>query len=544
MTTPAEFAVWLEAVEGRNLEFKEARRTYEFDRLVCYIVALANEGGGKIILGVTDRRPRRVVGTQAFAEPGRTESGIEQRIGRRVLVEEYFHQTIRVLIVHVPPRDAGTAWNDQGTYWKRRGDSLVHMTDDDLRTVHAEAASDFSAQACAGMSIDGLDSHSIAEFRSRWAQRDRGRRIESWSDEETLVNAELMHDRVPNYAALILLGTRDALSLYLAQAEVVVEYRSGESAGPAQDRGEYRQGFLGFHDALWERINRRNDRQSYQEGFFRVDIPTFDEVIIREAVLNAVCHRDYRLSGSVFVRQYARRLEIVSPGGFPSGITAENVLDQQNPRNRRLAEALGRCGLVERAGQGVNLMVEQSVRQSKPLPDFGGTSAHEVRLVLDGTVTNPKFLAFLEKLGADTLASFGTNDLLVLDLLQRGESVPAHLHGRLGRLREAGVVESVGRGRGTRFFLSRALSAALGQKGVYTRRRGLDHDTNKELLLKHIRENPEGCPLSELEQVLPQLSRRQVRGLLTELRSGSMIELRGTRRWARWLAAGTAKDGA
>ena len=67
-------------------------------------------------------------------------------------------------------------------------------------------------------------------------------------------------------------------------------------------------------------------------------VSTFSEIAVREALLNAVSHRDYRHPGSVFVRQFSRRIEIVSPGGFPPGITPDNILDQQLPRNRRIAE--------------------------------------------------------------------------------------------------------------------------------------------------------------------------------------------------------------
>src|SRR5579885_3106814 len=108
-----------------------------------------------------------------------------------------------------------------------------------------------------------------------------------------------------------------------AQAELVFEYRSSEASGPAADREEYREGFFLWHDAIWNKINLRNDRQSYQDGLFRVELPTFDEVSVREALLNAVAHRDYRLGGSVFVRQYPQRLEVVSPGGLPPGVTPE-----------------------------------------------------------------------------------------------------------------------------------------------------------------------------------------------------------------------------
>jgi ATP-dependent DNA helicase RecG len=257
-----------------------------------------------------------------------------------------------------------------------------------------------------------------------------------------------------------------------------------------------------------------------------------------EAILNAVSHRDYRHPGSVFLRQFPRRIEIVSPGGFPPGITPANILDEQNPRNRRLAEALARCGLVERAGQGLDLMVSRSVQQGKRAPDFSRTVPHEVRLTLDGRITDPKFLAFLERVGRRTLSSFSAHDLLVLDHLHREERVPPGLRPRLPRLIRLGVVESVGRGRGTRFFLSRQMHTALGRSGAYTRQRGLDRAQNKALLLKHIEESAEeGAKFGDLQQVLPGLSRSQVQALLRELRDEGRIVSRGVTKAARWSAA-------
>jgi len=159
-----------------------------------------------------------------------------------------------------------------------------------------------------------------------------------------------------------------ALGRFLAQAEVIFEYRSTEVPGPANQRDEYRQGFLLFYDKLWDTVNLRNDLQHYQEGFVMHPVPTFSEQSVREATLNAVSHRDYRHPGSVFVRQFPRRIEIVSPGGFPAGVTPENILYRQNARNRLIADNLARCGLVERAGQGANRMFAESVRQGKRLP--------------------------------------------------------------------------------------------------------------------------------------------------------------------------------
>jgi ATP-dependent DNA helicase RecG len=538
MTTPEEFRSWLNAPEGARLEFKTAAAGYHFEKLVEYCVALANEGGGRVILGVTDRRPRDVVGTAAFPEPGRTEAGLHQRLGRRVAVEEHFHEGRRVLIVHVPGRLPGTAWSVDGRYLRRAGDELVPIGDAELRTMLLEAGGDFSAERCPGASLSCLAPDAVSAFRARWAQKAGGPRIEPLGDVQLLADAELTVDGVPTYAALILLGTREALGRHLAQAEVIFEYRSSDASGPAQDRAEFREGLLLFADRLWDRINLRNDRQSYQDGLFRYDIPTFDEAAIREALLNAVAHRDYRLGGSVFVRQYPRRLEVVSPGGFPPGITPDNILDQQNPRNRRLAEALSRCGLVERSGQGLNLMVEQAVRHGKALPDFTGTSAHEVRLTLDGTARDPSFVRFLERLGAGRLQHFSTYDFLALDAIGRDLPLTDAMRARLPGLIEAGAVESVGRGRGARYLLSRALYASLGRRGAYTRRRGLDHETNKALLLKHLAGSaPGGAAMAELMQVLPALSRAHVKRVLRELAGEGRVRMSGVKRSARWFAA-------
>jgi len=401
--------------------------------------------------------------------------------------------------------------------------------------MFAETGPDFSAEVCPGARIGDLSPSAILSFRERWARKTQDLRKAGWSDPETLNGAELLVDGGVTYAALILLGTAGALSRWLAQAEVVFEYRSSEASGPAADRVEYREGFFLWQEQIWAKINLRNERQSYQDGLFRLDLPTFDEVAVREALLNALAHRDYRLGGSVFIRQYPQRLEIVSPGGLPAGITPENIYDQQNPRNRRLAEALARCGLIERSGQGMNLIVESAIRQGKPLPSFAGTSAHEVRLTLEGVVKNPDLVRFMERVGEEKLKAFSTADFLVLDRLQRDLALPEALKVRMPQLMKAGVVEAVGHGRGTKYILSRSLYAAIGSKGAYTRRKGLDRETNKALLLRHVEDNGSaGARMEELMQVLPALQRSQVLVLLRELRADGKVHTVGATRAARW----------
>jgi ATP-dependent DNA helicase RecG len=340
-----------------------------------------------------------------------------------------------------------------------------------------------------------------------------------------------------------LLGTESAIRDFLPQAEVVFEYRSGEYAGPAQDRRNFAGGFLSYDDDLAKLINLRNDKQHIQDGLFIWDVPTFDDRVVREAVLNAVSHRDYRLGGSTLIRQYPKRLEVVSPGGFPEGVTPENILWQQNPRNRRVAEALARCGLVDRSGQGADVMFEQSIRAGKAKPDYSKSDDWQVHLDLNGLIQDIGFLRYLERATQEKHYSFSTEDLLVLNDLRTKDRVPDRLAGRLEVLRDAGLIETVGRGRGARYMLSKALYTALGKQAGYTRRRGLDRQTNKELLLRHLREfGSTGVPLRELCRVVPDLGYYQVRTLLKELKAEGRVYPRGLTRAARWHLSDAEKD--
>jgi ATP-dependent DNA helicase RecG len=341
----------LEAKEDEHLECKEAKTTFHFETLVKYCVALANEGGGWMVLGVTDHVPHRVVGSQAFVDLARTKAGLIERLRLRIEAEAVHHPDGRVVLFQVPARPIGMPIQYEGAYWMRGGQALVPMTPDRLKTIFDEAGPDFSAEICPRASLADLHPAAIEEFRARWRQRSGNPAIDHLPVEQLLADAELVVDGGVTYAALVLFGTRQALGKCLPQAEVIFEYRSSDASGPAQQREEYRQGFFLFQDNLWTTINLRNDRQHFQSGLFVLDIPTFNERAIREAVLNAVSHRDYRLAGSVFVRQYPRRLELVSPGGFPAGVTQDNILWRQAPRNRRIAEAFAKCGLVERSGQ-------------------------------------------------------------------------------------------------------------------------------------------------------------------------------------------------
>lgn len=208
---------------------------------------------------------------------------------------------------------------------------------------------------------------------------------------------------------------------------------------------------------------------------------------------------------------------------------------EQNPRNRRIAEAFTKCGLVERAGQGYDIIFQTCIEQGKPLPDFSRTTNASVCVSISGKVRNIDFLRFLRSIDEVRRAQLSVEDFLLLDCIYSQDSIPDRLRTRVARLVEAGIIERVGRGRGVRYILARGLYQASGKAGLYTRQKGLDRATNKELLLQHLRAARErGARFEELQQVLPHLSRDQIQSLLRELKRENKIRVEGVTRAARW----------
>jgi ATP-dependent DNA helicase RecG len=160
-TTPAQIDLWRQSFsEHQRLEFKEAKTQYDNRKLFEYCVALANEGGGFLLLGVADSPPRPVVGTQAFNDPVAMAEKLFQAVGFRVDIEEVLHPDGRVLVFHIPSRPRGTAYHLEGKYLMRAGSSLMPMSEDQLRRIFAEGGPDWLEE----YTKPGLGSQEVVEL--------------------------------------------------------------------------------------------------------------------------------------------------------------------------------------------------------------------------------------------------------------------------------------------------------------------------------------------------------------------------------------------
>ncbi len=529
MTLLVDLAGWLAAPrETERLEFKEAKSSFDYSKLLNYCAALANEGGGHLVLGVTNEPPRSVVGTKAFPHADKVKADLTAKLRIRVEAHEVAHPDGRVVVFAVPSRPLGRPIDVDGTYWMRSGESLVAMTPDQLQRIFHEDTPDYSASVCGAATWDDLSPTCVSRFRALWSAR-RNAPLPS-ADLQMLEDAELMVDGGITYAALVLLGTRKSVGRHLANAAVIFHYRHSESELRAAQREEFREGFLAFDDALWQFVDQRNSEHSFLDGLFQRSIKTFNEAVFREAVLNAVSHRDYRHQGSVMVDQSPTRLRISSPGGFPQGVTAENIWQKSVPRNRLLATAMARCGLVERAGYGADFMFGQLLREGKSPPSYEGSDAYEVVLNIDGRVIDDNFRKFLSEATIDLGRSFQTPELIALEATRRGNRVPPLVATCVPSLIKLGLLERAGRGK---LVLGRKYQRLLGTAGDYTRQKGLGAGASAALLEQHLREH-EGAALSELCAVLPSHTERQVKRLLQRLQKEGKAHFAGRTKSSRW----------
>lgn len=534
-TSPQQFEQWLACVEDIDIEFKEAKNSFNHDKdLFDYCAAIANGKGGKLILGVSDKK--NIVGTLAFTGTHtKLPNDLWQRLKIHVDVEEFFHSGKRILIFHIPCRLLGTRIKSNGhyTYPVRRGESLGEMDDQKTREILNETQPDFTASIVDGLTVDDLDQDAVINLRREWAEKKKRPELLSFSTAKILDLLHLIDGYHLNYACLILLGKKSALDRMLPNSEIIFEWRLVAGQTHHDFRLCWREPYFNIHNDIWEKINARNSRIPYQDGLFQKEVQAFDEKSIREALLNAVTHRDYSIRGqSVFILADSKTITIESPGGFLPGITPENIIDKRAWRNQRLAEIFEKVGLIERSGQGINDIFEHCIRDGKGLPDFSKSDSFSVMIKIPAQVQDKAFILFLEKLSKEKQILLDIHEILELERVRCGEPmIDVDLK---KKFLKAGIIESVGKTSGTKYILSHRYYETIGQSGQHTRLKGLTRDQIKELILNHIRD---GKP-SRREDLLAGFSEcnpHDISNVLQELKRTGQIIYKGSTLKGRWL---------
>ena len=302
--------------EDEHLEFKEAKNRYDFEELVDYCVALANERGGRMILGVTDAPPRQVVGTKAFETPERTVAGIFERIHLKIIWHEIEHPRGRVLVFEVPSRPIGHPLQYKGRYRMRAGDSLVSMTQDQLRRIFDEALPEFCDQpARTGCGEEDvvtlLDVQSYFELKKRPLPSTRKEMLDTFT-QKGFLRVEGGTFTITNLGALLFAKRFADFPGLERKAVRVIVYEGTSKAKVKADKDV--SGFRGYatnFDALIRYILDQLPASEAIAAALRTTTHAYPGKAVRELVGNAIVHQDFNEHGTgVTVEIFDDRIEV------------------------------------------------------------------------------------------------------------------------------------------------------------------------------------------------------------------------------------------
>lgn len=372
-TTPEQIDLWRQVLsEHQRLEFKEAKAQFDNRRLYEYCVALANEGGGYLLLGVADEPPRPVVGTQAFSDPVAMAEKLFQAVGFRVDIEEVAHPDGRVLVFHIPSRPRGTAYHLDGKYLMRSGKALVPMSEDQFRRIFAEGEPDWleehtrtglDAQAV----IELLDTQTFFELLKLPYPTERAGVIDRLT-RDRLTDAANGTFAIRRLGALLLAKRLDDFPDLARKAARVVVYSGASKLETRLDQIGAKGYAVGFQ-GLVRFVMTQLPQNEVIEDALRKEVKLVPEIVIRELVANALIHQDFTIGGaSVMVEIYSNRVEISNPG--EPIVPVERFIDGYQSRNERLADLMRRMGICEEKSSGIDRVVQAAEVYQLPAPDF------------------------------------------------------------------------------------------------------------------------------------------------------------------------------
>lgn len=357
--------------EHNRLEFKAARNQFSRDEVRRYCIALANEGGGHLLLGI-DNATRSVVGTQAFRNRTDIEHWLLTACKFRVDVHEIQHPEGRVVVFAIPGRPIGHAYEIDGQYLMRSGESLVPMSFDQLRKIMAESAphwtTEFARTTVPGQHVvDLLDTQSYFELLQLPYPTSQAGVLERLAAHHLVVRTGHSWS-ITRLAALLLAKSLTDFADVQRHAARVVVYSGQTKKETRLDQNGQRGYAVGFPLLVRFIMDQLPRRELVIHGL-RQNQTLVPEIAIRELVANALIHQDLTLTGtSPMIEIYSDRVEISNPG--EPIVDANRFIDGYQSRNEDLAQMMRLFRICEEKGSGIDRVMLEVEEQNLPPPDI------------------------------------------------------------------------------------------------------------------------------------------------------------------------------
>lgn len=566
MRTTAEIASLLgeldrataDKLEAQDLDFKEwnTRSMDDAVRLAIEMaVCMANGGGGTVVFGVANDmvgRDRAIIGVPPEVDINRLRKAVYDSTDPKLtpVFEELEvpEGTGRILVMQIyegmPP------YTDTSGRGKIRiGTDCQPLTGTIRRRIAVETGeTDFTAGHVAGNVEEHISKPAVERLREEARKERTPGDLLRLSDVDLLETVGVVREGRLTRAGLLLVGKESSLTREVPA--YAWSYLRMDSDTSYVDRMDGRDPLVVALSRLTDRVMANNPITTLEHGLFHFEYRTYPEIALREAMMNAFCHADYRLGAPIMVKLLSGRLEISNPGGFIGGVTPENILHHTPvSRNPHLVDALTRLRLVNRSNLGVPRMYTSLLIEGREPPvieELGDA----VKVTLVAGEMSAEFRAFVAE-EEDRGRTFQVDHLLVLQhVLRHGEldtSTAARICQRsevvareaLSEMeRDRGYLERGGTGRGTYWTLRAEIHNQLCGAGHPERDRRIDWEAAKTRILSILRQRAErgepGLSNAEVRQIT-HMDRNQVVRLMQQLREEDpRVQAPGRGRFARY----------
>jgi ATP-dependent DNA helicase RecG len=529
-------------LEDQDLDFKQwdlKSRDNAVKTVVQMAVCMANGGGGTVVFGVADRiqgRSSAILGVPPEIDSNLLKKAVYDQTDPKIMpVFEALsvpEGTGRLLLMQIyPGLPPYTDSKGRGTV--RIGKDCQPLTGTLRRKIAVETGeTDLSAEVVNAPLQEVLSPTAMETLRNLAKQENAPSDLLQLEDRRLLQSLGVLPDGKLTKAAVMLVGSETAIRQYLpGHYWLFLHMTSDTDYDLREDRVTSIPQAIERLEAL---IHPYNPLTTSKQGFYHFEYSRYPEIAVREALMNAFCHADYRLSGPVMIKLYDDRMEISNKGGFIAGITPDNILHHQPAaRNPLLVEALTRLRLVNRSNLGVGRIYSAFLMEGKRLPVI-----REIGESVTVTFPESPLDADFRTLVADaSKPPLNVDELQVLSHLWRKPTADTDelaAATQITKTRLEGVCETlVGRGlaeQASEEFCSHwRLATAIRKK--YSRTLS---GTPREQMLTLLRLHPgQGLAIAEmLEETV--VSRSMAKRVLEELRKDGLAHLKGKGRAARW----------
>lgn len=491
--------------ENEVVEFKKATTDYPFEKIGKYFSAMANEaclksvGSSWLVFGVDDKS-HRIAGSN-YRKDGRSLESLKKEIADKttnritfVDIHELLLPEGRVLMLQIPaaPKGIPIAW--EGHYYGRDGESLSPLNLEEIERIRSQGSvKDWSAGICHDATLDDLSKEAILKARSAFKTKNPklSDEMDNWDDLTLLNKARVCIKGEITRAAIILLGKEEA-EHFISPATCKISWILKDRDNIEKDYQHFSCPLILNTEAIFNKIRNLKYRYLPDGTLFPDEVDQYEPYIIREALNNCIAHQDYSLGGKInVVEKEDGYLTFSNVGTFiPQSINEVLFTDAPSPyyRNKFLADAMVNLNMIDTIGSGIKRMFLLQRKKYFPLPEYE-LKPDQVKVTIVGKVLD---MSYARKLA--TFSDLRLEEIILLDKVAKSHSLS---HDEIKQLKTKGLIE----GRKPNFHISASVAKATGDRSAYIRRRGIDDDYCKKVIIDYLRKFEEGIK-SDFEKIL------------------------------------------